>query len=1138
MGDGHGDSNDSNQSSTTHNTGHQGDGLPSSANQQGAGPPLPADLQPTSGAGQPLAEEDRRLREERQSIVAQGQGDQGVQVERVLKYLEDSADRREAVQLVKFNSMIEHVVKELRTGLGSLREEFNNSRAKANLTADQDVTMRTVASDAPPIPQLSTVEGGATFLPPNELRQFPPNQIDSFFKAQEKLRSAPDDHSDAPRSLGLKSGVKLPTFDGSDYTQFANWDYRIRGYLNCHYVPESHQCAFIFQALVGQAATDTRHLAHLATPGSDPNTYLERLKEVFSPYSQQPMARSKYATCRQHANETIKEYANRLRAVFIDAFPDDPHEKSPHLVQHFIEGLANSDISIAVQRKNFSRYSKAVEKAVHEANILQYSRMRQGRKTATCDLGTPSPYANRGSGSSRVASIQRDSVEEHERPRVDTVRRYCDLHKTTKHGNWECRGRSPQPPRGRERSGSRDSRGRTRRPRDRSSSRGSPKRGILKRSKDRDRQKTRFSRKPRVANVEHRESGSSTESDGSDRRGDSDQSEPSGSSDEDSSGGVIDSLFEFDQRRGIHSLAATISSTTDDPDGHGGQDDSASDLVSIIRVDAEYTDDDDLPTDEDIPADYLNEDPTSTDDSSAAKGQISSSNDPLIGGHQRDSPDLDDEGLLDGDDADPAGPDVLEISIQDEDRLLSGDHDGIGLGSVPPVRCDTSADFGDRRVAHIHSIGPICNPPFPDLEVEISSLGAPDQAKVPDCSKDSGARNDLFKEPYPVPRCLTERSDWSEERPDYESAEAMDESEQPSATPNPDPPLTGPPDEERASAPADETPAPKPGNPTEVADLGNGRKRRLPSPSGRSPRGGKGDRSRTSAGRRKDPSSASSGSGRRKDPSPASSGSEKSARKAEARAPSAREDIQRRLRRIADLKREMDTATLYTRDREPSPDLRDNLNRRRDPNHSFDREGRAGIFGPSFDISHLRAECDRIRRRHGRIAELAAKNHLIRQLFDPEEARAALTQICDDMEEAAPPAKSDTRTLSKEMDAAELARLLNPSKGRVRYADGQLDPFRLSHRDLREVKRMEEPQRDLLHQRMNLHLHNVEPCPVGVRPFTEGELDEASRVASLQKTRRSFLRRLHREEVDLILAQFRAGEPLRDLLPGGSVSAR
>ena len=1083
-------------------------------------------------------QEQQRLAAEQLAISQEGPA-----VARILRYVEDRAEqtlhRQTHLNYVEHDRKIEQLSQRFEAAFNRLQTELQANRETIRALEDRDVTMATVAAEEP---QLSTVPDGATFLPPSELRQFTPQQRASFamFQSNERTQELRHEFGENPRFLGIRSGLKLPTFDGSDYSAFSNWDSRIRLYLNTHFVPKAHQCAFIFQALVGQAAADTRHLAHLAAPGSDPNVYLRQLREVFRPTSTLPIARTQYAACRQRSTETVKEFANRIREAYIDAFPDEAHETSPHLIQHFIEGLINPDIGTMVQRKDYRVFSHAVTKAIHEANLLQHNRLRQGKKTPTCDLGTPNPRV-RDSGAARIASISRDSPEGSGRPRVDTVRKYCDFHKTDTHGTQECRGRSRSPShsRGRDRSNSRDSRGQGRR---RSGSRTSPRRGILRRergSKDRDRLKTRFSRKPRVANVDAQDDDPPSDSDSSPQGDEPDQRDVD-YSDEYEDHGVVDSLFAFHPHGDVNSLSGAF-------DGNLNLD-GAAELTDLTDDESEQasfplfgdpemgrTDEDDAPTDDDVPADYIHEDPEEA--SGADRQGTPPPGGPLIGAGAA-------LGIDPAEEADLLRPGAgelegLQFSLTEAEaeRIMAGDAE-LGLKSAPLPLIQTSAELAEPRIAQI-SAGDDQTSEYPDLGVDTRLLKTSSEGhQKPDSDPVAGPSPkppaDVDCDPPPKEKSHEPKAgaNWADEVEEEIGSEAAGAPEMPSKrrTSDPDEPL-------RPSANASkgaERRAKDRRTPASAENASTSRKgrkrRRQPSP--------------TSATSRQDEAGDRDSSGRHRQDSTSTTSTEASRPRA------LRSNILRHLKKINKLKREMDIATLYVKDtpdyRPPSADLRADLDRRRQSDPATRKDGTQDLFGPLLNLSHVRAECDRIQAQCGPAAGLAVRAHAIRQLIDTRHAREILKQVCDEIEGGMPGGarnvsddeRRPTTPDSSATNPSRVSRRINPARGRLRYAADQTDPFRLVHGDGPAVRRMDEFQHDVLYERMMHHLHSVTPCPEGFRPLTEGELNATGRIASLQKIRRSFLRRLHREEVDLISAQLRARDPLRDLLPEEPASAR
>ena len=242
--------------------------------------------------------------------------------------------------------------------------------------------------------------------------------------------------SQANGGNNVRSGLKWPIFDGTNYSSFIFWESAFRTYVNIHKVPAKQQAAAALLCIHGKAREDVDHLAHL--PFAEETTvesFLKELKGVFVPESARTIAQIEYDRTYQRSDETIREYANKLRNNFFLAQPDIKHNTSRMLITKFVDNLHSDRIRTNVRRKNCTTYTDAVATAIFEGNLIVIEDKQSGRKTAKYLLG------NKNFGGKINQIDGEDSLHYAEDEEISAIKKkqWCRFHEVNTHDDATCR---------------------------------------------------------------------------------------------------------------------------------------------------------------------------------------------------------------------------------------------------------------------------------------------------------------------------------------------------------------------------------------------------------------------------------------------------------------------------------------------------------------------------------------------------------------------------------------------------------------------------------------------------------------------------------------------------------------------------
>ena len=138
-------------------------------------------------------------------------------------------------------------------------------------------------------------------------------------------------------------------------------------------------------AMSGDAAEVTEHLMPTADPAQTYAVFLAQHEACFITPAAGDMARQEFANARQQSGESIRQWASRVRTLFLEAYPPpvgDP-VNSPHLVEKFTLNLYNKEVLSHVLRHRPNNFPDAVQVAENEtasaANIAQELSRRSGK---------------------------------------------------------------------------------------------------------------------------------------------------------------------------------------------------------------------------------------------------------------------------------------------------------------------------------------------------------------------------------------------------------------------------------------------------------------------------------------------------------------------------------------------------------------------------------------------------------------------------------------------------------------------------------------------------------------------------------------------------------------------------------------
>ena len=257
----------------------------------------------------------------------------------------------------------------------------------------------------------------------------------------------------------MKGRQPIDKYFGPSSTSWTTWRKATENILELNAGdPERIKTRQIMGAMAEGPARD-------ATAHIDPGLYqtskeiLDALGELFEPPHATEVAKCAFDGVSQRQNETILDYSNRMRSMFIKAYPAQNPETSDMLVRSFNKGLISDQVKEAILRNSAVTYREAIREAMKEAAIMHRSNLNSNKlfiQPATIEPhfspvpksrfvtmpGTFGPGNVNAIGGRRQRGRKR-FASRRQRPSSENPV-YCDFHKSDKHSGEDCRARKPR----------------------------------------------------------------------------------------------------------------------------------------------------------------------------------------------------------------------------------------------------------------------------------------------------------------------------------------------------------------------------------------------------------------------------------------------------------------------------------------------------------------------------------------------------------------------------------------------------------------------------------------------------------------------------------------------------------------------
>ena len=143
--------------------------------------------------------------------------------------------------------------------------------------------------------------------------------------------------------------------------------------------PEERSLQVLAASLCGWAADEYYNAP--ARCKRDLEEMLKYLKARLSPYRNERISRGEFKNLYQGAEETLGEFARRIRTVGASAYPEyPPHQKDEFSREQFLEGLHDLDIQLELMKEPERDFLETLERAQQLESIRKTTRNHPRRR--------------------------------------------------------------------------------------------------------------------------------------------------------------------------------------------------------------------------------------------------------------------------------------------------------------------------------------------------------------------------------------------------------------------------------------------------------------------------------------------------------------------------------------------------------------------------------------------------------------------------------------------------------------------------------------------------------------------------------------------------------------------------------------
>ena len=250
-----------------------------------------------------------------------------------------------------------------------------------------------------------------------------------------------DDDMAAKKAKLFGASAKYDIFTGQDMNQFPEWVAQFLSGINLFQPTEPNACKIALQLMRGKAAEMSKNIS-LNVTMLNLQELLTALDRIFNTTGNRTVAVGLFNSFVQREDLSVQDYSIRIEQLFYRAYPGLNPDGSIFLMDRFINGLVSMEVKQRLRIPPQPTYFReAVERAMSLTAAIYHSDQILKQKSMAWKMAasTGNPLNTRPPSRSLKGSLQMIDIPEDAAATVQTIRKWCTLHKTDRHSNADCR---------------------------------------------------------------------------------------------------------------------------------------------------------------------------------------------------------------------------------------------------------------------------------------------------------------------------------------------------------------------------------------------------------------------------------------------------------------------------------------------------------------------------------------------------------------------------------------------------------------------------------------------------------------------------------------------------------------------------
>ena len=237
------------------------------------------------------------------------------------------------------------------------------------------------------------------------------------------------------------ASAKYDIFTGHDMSQFPEWVAQFLSGINLFQPTEPSACKIALQLMRGKAAEMTKNVSQQVTM-LNLQELMTQLDRIFNTTGNRTVAVGLFSGFVQRKDMSVQDYSIRIEQLFYRTYPGLKPDESIFLMDRFINGLISSEVKERLRiPPQPSYFRQAVEKAMSYSAALYHNDqiLKQQSMAWKMAASTSNPLNTRSSLRNPRGSLQMIDMPEDDAVTIQTIKKWCTLHKSDKHSNADCR---------------------------------------------------------------------------------------------------------------------------------------------------------------------------------------------------------------------------------------------------------------------------------------------------------------------------------------------------------------------------------------------------------------------------------------------------------------------------------------------------------------------------------------------------------------------------------------------------------------------------------------------------------------------------------------------------------------------------